>query len=183
MNGVIVWIDLEMTGLEPETDRIIEIASLITDGDLNILAEGPNVAIWQPEDVLAAMDQWNQDTHGESGLIDRVRASEYSVEDAERMTLEFLEPWTKPRTSPLAGNTIHQDRRFLVKYMPKFEQYLHYRIIDVSTVKELASRWFPEQFRERPPKNDDHMALSDVRASVEELRYYRSAIFIEPDDY
>lgn len=182
MSGVIVWIDLEMTGLDPEREVIIEIASLVTDSDLNILAEGPNLAVWQPEDILANMDAWNQRTHTDSGLIDRVRASQYSVEDAEERTLNFVQKWTNSRTAPLAGNSIHQDRRFLVKYMPKLEDYLHYRILDVSTVKELATRWYPEEFMERPRKNDDHQALADIRASVEELRYYREAIF-RSDDY
>ena len=177
MSGVIVWIDLEMTGLDPEREVIIEIASLVTDSDLNILAEGPNLAIWQPEEILANMDQWNQRTHTDSGLVDRVRASQYSVEEAEERTLKFVQKWTNARTAPLAGNSIHQDRRFLVKYMPKLEDYLHYRILDVSTVKELAQRWYPEEFMERPRKNDDHQALADIRASVEELRYYRDAIF------
>jgi len=171
-----------MTGLDPEREVIIEIASLVTDSDLNILAEGPNLAIWQPEEILANMDQWNQRTHTDSGLVDRVRASQYSVEEAEERTLKFVQKWTNARTAPLAGNSIHQDRRFLVKYMPKLEDYLHYRILDVSTVKELAQRWYPEEFMERPRKNDDHQALADIRASVEELRYYRDAIF-RSDDY
>lgn len=183
MTGVIVWIDLEMTGLDPEREKIIEIASLVTDSDLNILAEGPNLAIWQPEDILAGMDQWNQRTHTESGLIDRVRASQYSVEEAEERTLHFVQKWANSRTAPLAGNSIHQDRRFLAKYMRKLEDYLHYRIVDVSTVKELVARWYPEEFRERPRKNDDHMALADIRASVEELRYYRKAVFKNYDEY
>lgn len=182
MSGVIVWIDLEMTGLDPEREKIIEIATLVTDSDLNILAEGPNIAIWQPEDVLAGMDAWNRRTHTNSGLVDRVRASQYSVEDAEAKTLAFVQRWANARTAPLAGNSVHQDRRFMVKYMPKLEDYLHYRILDVSTVKELASRWYPEEFSERPRKNDDHQALGDIRASVEELRYYREAIFKHYDE-
>lgn len=177
MSGVIVWIDLEMTGLDPEREKIIEIATLVTDSDLKILAEGPNIAIWQPEDVLAGMDAWNRRTHNASGLVDRVRASQYSIEEAEAKTLAFVERWAKARTAPLAGNSVHQDRRFMVKYMPKLEDYLHYRILDVSTVKELASRWYPEEFYDRPRKTDDHQALGDIRSSVEELRYYREAIF------
>ena len=145
-----------MTGLDPEREVIIEIASLVTDSDLNILAEGPNLAIWQPEEILANMDQWTQRTHTDSGLVDRVRASQYSVDEAAERTL--------------------------VKYMPKLEDYLHYRILDVSTVKELAQRWYPEEFMERPRKNDDHQALADIRASVDALRYYRDAIF-RSDDY
>ncbi len=183
MSDAIVWMDLEMTGLDPDKDRIIEIATIITNGELEVLAEGPNIAIFQPEKVLAGMDNWNQTHHGESGLIDRVRASEYSVEDAEKETLEFIKLWANARTAPLAGNSVHQDRRFLYRYMPKLENFLHYRIIDVSSVKELVVRWYPEEFRDRPRKNDDHMALSDIRASIDELKYYRNAVFKEPEVY
>lgn len=169
--------DLEMTGLDPERDRIIEIATLVTDESLNVLAEGPNVAIHQPDSVLDLMDAWNQRTHGASGLTDRVRASTVSEEEAQRLTLDFIKEWAKPRSAPLAGNSVHQDRRFLARYMQEIEAYLHYRIVDVSTVKELAQRWYPEEFAGRPPKTDAHMALGDIYASVEELRYYRGAVF------
>lgn len=168
----LIWIDLEMTGLNPETDLIIEIATVITDKNLNILAEGPALAVHQSDEALAAMDDWNQKHHGESGLIDRVKASNVFDADAERMTIEFLQHWVPEGTSPMCGNTIGQDRRFLVKYMPKLEAYFHYRSIDVSTLKELAARWSPglkDGFR----KQTKHEALADIHESIEELRYYR----------
>ncbi len=168
----LIWIDLEMTGLYPETDLIIEIATVITDKDLNILAEGPALAVHQSDAALAAMDAWNQKHHGESGLIDRVKASNISAADAERMTIEFLQQWVPERTSPMCGNTIGQDRRFLVKYMPKLEAYFHYRSIDVSTLKELAARWAPE-LKDGFKKETRHEALADILESIEELRYYR----------
>lgn len=177
MSGVLVWMDLEMTGLDPDVDRIIEIATLVTDDALNVLAEGPNIAVYQPEEVLDRMDAWNQRTHGASGLIDRVRASTVSEAQAQQMTLDFIKEWAKPRSAPLAGNSVHQDRRFLARYMAEIEAYLHYRIVDVSSIKELTQRWYPEEFAARPPKGDAHMAVSDIYASVEELRYYRSAVF------
>lgn len=168
----LIWIDLEMTGLNPETDLIIEIATVITDKELNILAEGPSLAVHQSDAALAAMDAWNQKHHGESGLIDRVKASKIAVADAERMTIEFLQHWVPERTSPMCGNTIGQDRRFLVKYMPKLEAYFHYRSIDVSTLKELAARWAPE-LKDGFKKETRHEALADILESIEELRYYR----------
>ncbi|MBK8817036.1 MAG: oligoribonuclease [Methylococcaceae bacterium] len=166
----LIWIDLEMTGLNPDTDLIIEIATIITDKDLNILAEGPALAVHQPDAALAAMDAWNQKHHGESGLIDRVKASKISDADAERKTIEFLQHWVPERTSPMCGNTIGQDRRFLVKYMPKLEAYFHYRSIDVSTLKELAARWAPE-LKDGFKKETRHEALADILESIEELRY------------
>ncbi len=168
----LIWIDLEMTGLEPDIDCIIEIATIITDKDLNILAEGPALAIHQPDNVLAAMDNWNQEHHGQSGLIDRVRASQISAQDAEKLTLEFLKNWVPERASPMCGNTVGQDRRFLVRYMPKLETYFHYRSIDVSTVKELAVRWAPNVINGFKKENK-HEALADIHESIEELRYYR----------
>lgn len=168
----LIWIDLEMTGLEPETDSIIEIATVITDKDLNILAEGPVLAIYQSENILAAMDEWNQTHHGQSGLIERVRASKFTEQEAEQLTINFLKDWVPENTSPMCGNTIGQDRRFLVRYMPKLEAYFHYRSIDVSTLKELAQRWAPglvEGFF----KQNKHEALADIRESIGELRYYR----------
>jgi oligoribonuclease len=168
----LIWIDLEMTGLNPDTDLIIEIATVITDKDLNILAEGPALAVHQPDDALLAMDDWNQKHHGESGLIDRVKASKISAEDAESLTIAFLKDWIPEKTSPMCGNTIGQDRRFLVKYMPKLEAYFHYRSIDVSTLKELAARWAPS-LKDGFKKETKHEALADVIESVEELRYYR----------
>jgi oligoribonuclease len=168
----LIWIDLEMTGLNPETDLIIEIATVITDKYLNILAEGPALAVHQPDAALLAMDDWNQKHHGESGLIDRVKASKISAEDAESMTIEFLKDWVPERTSPMCGNTIGQDRRFLVRYMPKLEAYFHYRSIDVSTLKELAARWAPG-LKDGFKKETKHEALADILESIEELRYYR----------
>jgi oligoribonuclease len=168
----LIWIDLEMTGLNPDTDLIIEIATVITDKDLNILAEGPALAVHQPEAALAGMDDWNQKHHGESGLIDRVRFSQINAEAAEAMTIAFLKDWVPERTSPMCGNTIGQDRRFLVKYMPKLEAYFHYRSIDVSTLKELAARWAPN-LKDGFKKETKHEALADVIESIEELRYYR----------
>jgi oligoribonuclease len=168
----LIWIDLEMTGLSPDTDMIIEIATVITDKELNILAEGPVLAVHQPEAALLAMDDWNQKHHGESGLIDRVRESNISAEAAEEMTIAFLKKWVPESTSPMCGNTIGQDRRFLVRYMPKLEAFFHYRSIDVSTLKELAVRWAPE-LKDGFKKETKHQALADVVESIEELRYYR----------
>lgn len=176
MENNLVWVDMEMTGLDPMQDQILEIATLVTDSELNILAEGPNLAVFQPEEVLARMDEWNQTHHGQSGLLDRVRASTESVATAERKTLEFLARYCKPKISPLCGNSVWQDRRFLDRLMPELNRFFHYRIIDVSTVKELARRWYPTL----PPmaKKETHLALADIRESVEELRYYRRSIFL-----
>jgi oligoribonuclease len=168
----LIWIDLEMTGLNPDTDLIIEIATVITDKDLNILAEGPALAVHQPEAVLLAMDDWNQKHHGESGLISRVKASKISAVEAETLTIAFLQDWVPENTSPMCGNTIGQDRRFLVRYMPKLEAYFHYRSIDVSTLKELAARWAPA-LKDGFKKETRHEALADILESIEELRYYR----------
>ena len=168
----LIWIDLEMTGLNPDTDLIIEIATVITDKNLNILAEGPAIAVHQPDAALLAMDDWNQKHHGESGLVDRVKASKINAEAAEAITIAFLENWVAGRVSPMCGNTIGQDRRFLVKYMPKLEAYFHYRSIDVSTLKELAARWAPN-LKDGFKKETKHEALADIIESIEELRYYR----------
>lgn len=181
MSSVLVWIDLEMTGLNPEVDRIIEIATIVTDSELNIIEEGPNLAVHQSEEQLALMDSWNQRTHGASGLIERVRASTVTEEQAQEQTLAFIQRHCGPRSAPLAGNSVHQDRRFLARYMPEIEAYLHYRIVDVSTVKELTARWYPNTFVRRPSKPDTHEALSDIRGSIEELRFYRRAVFIGED--
>ena len=172
----LIWIDMEMTGLEPDTDRIIEIATLVTDADLNILAEGPVLAVHQSEQALAAMDEWNQRTHGESGLIKRVRASTTTDADAESRTLAFLSQYADPRSSPMCGNSIHQDRRFLVRYMPALEAFFHYRNLDVSTVKELAKRWRPE-LPAGFVKKGTHQALDDIHESINELKYYREHFF------
>ena len=168
----LVWIDLEMTGLDPDSDHIIEIATIITDQQLNIIEEGPVLAIRQPEALLEGMDDWNQRHHSASGLVDRVRSSDVNERSAELQTLEFLRRYVPENASPLCGNSICQDRRFLYRYMPELERYLHYRNLDVSTLKELARRWAP-QIAEGITKKATHRALDDIRESIEELRYYR----------
>lgn len=168
----LIWIDLEMTGLNPDIDRIIEIATIVTDKELNILAQGPVFAVHQSDETLAAMDDWNQKHHGESGLIARVKASTISEAEAEQQTIAFLKDWLPENTSPMCGNTIGQDRRFLVRYMPALEAFFHYRSIDVSTLKELAARWRPE-LKDGFKKQTKHQALDDIIESIEELRYYR----------
>jgi len=168
----LVWIDLEMTGLDPDSDHIIEIATIITDGQLNMLAEGPVLAIRQPEEYLEAMDDWNQHHHGKSGLVGRVRTSETDERTAEWQTLEFIRHYVPEGCSPLCGNSICQDRRFLYRYMPALERFLHYRNLDVSTLKELAVRWAPN-IADGVSKRATHRALDDIRESIEELRHYR----------
>lgn len=168
----LVWMDLEMTGLDPEDNVIIEIATIITDDELNIIAEGPVIAVHQPELELAKMDDWNVRTHGESGLVDRVKASKVSMAEAEQQTLDFIAQYVKKGHSPLCGNSIHQDRRFLVKQMPILEEFVHYRNIDVSTLKELAKRWKPEIISGFK-KSESHKALDDILESIAEMKYYR----------
>jgi oligoribonuclease len=168
----LIWIDLEMTGLNPDIDVIIEIATVVTDKDLNIMAQGPVLAVYQSDEILANMDEWNQKHHGASGLINRVKSSRINNIEAERLTIEFLKQWVPENTSPICGNSIGQDRRFLYRYMPKLESYFHYRNIDVSTLKELAARWAPE-VKEGFNKESTHQALDDIIESIEELRYYR----------
>lgn len=177
----LIWIDLEMTGLDPREDRIIEIATLVTDLNLEEKAVGPVLAIKQPDWRLAAMDEWNKKTHGASGLIDRVRTSETGVAEAEQATISFLESWVKTGASPMCGNSIGQDRRFLDRYMPKLEAYFHYRNLDVSTVKMLASHWAPEVARNFA-KQGAHEALADIRESVAELKHYRAHFLKLPKD-
>jgi len=168
----LIWIDLEMTGLVPEKDIIIEIATVVTDADLNVLAEGPSIAIHQNNKHLDSMDEWNTRQHTKSGLIQRVKESEISVIEAEKQTLDFLMKYVDPGASPMCGNTICQDRRFLYNYMPKLEKFFHYRHIDVSTLKELAVRWKPDVVT-NSFKQSKHLALSDIYDSINELKHYR----------
>lgn len=178
--SALIWIDLEMTGLDPLNDRIIEIATLVTDPHLNIIGEGPIVAIHQSAEVLGRMDDWNQKQHGQSGLITRVQDSAFSVQQAEAQTLEFVRQHVSPKASPMCGNTICQDRRFLHRWMPQLEAYFHYRHLDVSTVKELARMWAPEVFKNFS-KSSRHLAMDDIKDSIEELRYYRDHFFLMGD--
>ncbi len=168
----LIWIDLEMTGLDPFSDQIIEIATIITDSRLNVLAEGPVIAIHQPDEVLAAMDEWNTKQHNSSGLVERVRASNYDLAAAEQATLAFLQQWVPKGASPMCGNSICQDRRFLARLMPDLEAWFHYRNLDVSSLKELAKRWKP-QILEGFEKKNSHLALDDIRESIAELAWYR----------
>jgi oligoribonuclease len=172
----LIWIDLEMTGLDPDNDVIIEIATLITDADLNILAEGPTYAVHQPDSILDTMDEWNTNQHGKSGLTQRVRDSKISPAQAEAETIAFLEKWVPKGKSPICGNSICQDRRFLVRGMPTLEAYFHYRNLDVSTVKELARRWRPDVLA-GVKKSSAHLALDDIKDSIAELQHYRDTFF------
>ena len=171
----LVWIDLEMTGLDIEKESIIEIATIVTDGDLNILAQGPNLAISVDEKLIDEMDEWNTTHHFGSGLIDRIRNDGVSLDYAEKETLDFLKKWVEPNTAPLCGNSVWNDRRFLEKEMPQIAEFLHYRMIDVSTIKELARRWYPKV--EKYHKKASHLALDDILESIEELNYFRTQVF------
>lgn len=175
----LIWIDLEMTGLQPEKDRIIEIATIVTDSKLNILAEGPVFAVHQAQSLLDGMDEWNTKQHGKSGLTQRVQESEVTETEAEAATIEFLRKYVAAGKAPMCGNSVYQDRRFLYAYMPGLEQYFHYRLLDVSTVKELAKRWYPNIYKKMPEKESQHLAMEDIRDSIEELKFYRSALFVE----
>ena len=173
----LIWIDMEMTGLVPETDRIIEIALLVTDSQLNLVAEGPVLVVRQPDEVLAAMDSWNRSVHAKSGLVEKVKASRLDEAMAENQAIEFLRQHVPPGVAPMCGNTICQDRRFLARWMPKLEAYFLYRNLDVSTLKELVKRWKPELIKEMMKlKQGKHEALADIYESIEELKFYRKAV-------
>jgi oligoribonuclease len=169
----LVWLDMEMTGLDPEKERIIELACVVTDSQLNVLAEGPVFTVHQSDALLDAMDAWNKGTHGKSGLIDRVKASTTTEEQAQEQMLAFLKQYIGAGKTPLCGNSVHQDRRFMVKYMPKLEAFFHYRNLDVSTLKELAKRWKPAVY-ESFQKEQKHTALADIHESINELKHYRT---------
>jgi oligoribonuclease len=176
-NQHLVWMDMEMTGLDPDRDTILEIATLITTDELDVVAEGPALAVRHSQAVLDAMDQWNREHHAASGLTARVLASSVSMAEAEAQTLAFVKTYCPERISPLCGNSIYQDRRFLARHMPKLEAYLHYRNIDVSSAKELVRRWYPGG-PQPPEKKHAHLALDDIRESIEELRFYRQHYFV-----
>ncbi|XP_065068685.1 oligoribonuclease, mitochondrial-like [Rhopilema esculentum] len=173
----LVWIDLEMTGLDVNHDAIIEIAVLISDKDLNIIAQGPDLVIHQSKELMENMDEWCTRQHGESGLTAKVLQSRILLEDAEQIVLEFVQNHTKKGCCPLAGNSVHTDKMFLEKYMPNLSRHLHYRIVDVSTVKELCRRWYSEEYQKCPVKKERHRALDDIKESIEELKFYRRNIF------
>jgi oligoribonuclease len=174
----LVWIDCEMTGLDPENDRLLEIATIVTNYDLEIVARGPDLAITQSEARLAAMDAWNRRTHKQSGLLDRVRADGLSVEEAEKKTLAFVKKYCYAKTAPLCGNSVGHDKRFLARYMPKLTDYLHYRIVDVSTIKVLVREWYGDKYQP-PEKPEVHRALNDIEQSIAELVYYREHVFVK----
>ena len=171
----LIWIDMEMTGLQPDADRVIELALVVTDGQLSVLAESPVWVVHQPDEVLGAMDSWNRGTHGKSGLIEKVRASRLAEAEIEASAIEFLRPHVSPNASPMCGNSICQDRRFLARWMPRLEAHFHYRNLDVSTLKELVRRWKPELMKGFS-KEGKHEALADILESIEELKFYRKAV-------
>jgi len=172
----LIWLDLEMTGLEIKTDTILEIASIITDQDLNILAEGPVFAIHHTDEALDNMNDWCKKQHGKSGLVDRVKSSTISITEAESKTLEFWKEWVKEGESPLCGNSVHNDRLFLAKYMPSLDNFLHYRHLDVSSFKLIADYWYKKEFK----KESKHLALDDIKDSIDELKFYREQILVKP---
>ncbi len=174
---LLVWMDLEMTGLDPERERILEIAVVVTDADLEVVATGPDLILHQPEALLAGMDSWNTEHHGSSGLTEESRRSRVEEAEAEERVLSFLRPLVVAQSSPLCGNSIHQDRRFLRRYLPRLEAWFHYRNLDVSTVKELARRWYPDLLAQAPEKESGHRALADTLDSIAELRWYREHVF------
>ena len=174
----LVWLDCEMSGLDPERERLLEIAVIVTNPDLSVRIEGPVFVIHQSDEVLNKMDAWNKGTHGRSGLIDKVKASTVTEEQAQEKIIAFLKPYVSKGVSPMCGNTIGQDRRFLNKYMPALDQHLHYRNIDVSSIKELTRRWFPRVYFQLPKKEGGHRALADILESIQELRYYRETVMV-----
>lgn len=179
-SNYLIWLDLEMTGLDPVRDAILEIATVITDNNLQIIAEGPSFVIHQPQETLSLMDAWNVKQHTESGLVDKVRQSTTTIAEAEQQTLQFLKQWCLAQTSPLCGNTVYQDRSFLRAYMPSLNNFFHYRLIDVSTIKELVQRWYPQHPQAFYLKKDVHRALEDVYAAIDELKHYRTNFFHPP---
>jgi len=186
--GYIIWVDLEMTGLNVATDRIIEIAVLATDQSLNECIEGPEIVIHQPDHIIDNMDKWNTKHHTESGLVDRVRASRTTVAQADQQIMAFISSFLAEKKIPLGkiplgGNSVHQDRLFIDKYLPEFSAALHYRNIDVSTIKELVKRWYPETFKTLPKKKSSHRALDDIQASIEELKFYQRTCFLPTTDH
>jgi len=174
----LIWIDLEMTGLNPEADRIIEVATIVTDSQLNVLAEGPVIAVHQADEIMNSMDEWNTRTHGKTGLTERVKKSRTVENEAEQQTIDFLKQYVGKNQSPMCGNSICQDRRFLARYMPELEAWFHYRNLDVSSIKELIKRWKPELLGGYSKKNT-HQAMDDIRESIEELQYYRKHFIVE----
>lgn len=175
----LLWVDLEMTGLDESKDQIIEVACLVTDKDLNVIAEGPELVINAPDSLLNSMDEWCTRTHTESGLVARVRASKISVEEADTLVYEFIRQHTVPKMTVMAGNSIHADKRFIDKSFKKVAAHLHYRLVDVSTIKELVKRWYPDQFSRQKNKEWKHRALADIKESIEELKFYREQVFIK----
>jgi len=173
----LVWVDLEMTGLDPETCAIVEIATIVTNGNLEVIAEGPNLVIHQPDEVLATMTPFVRELHTRSGLLERITSSTVSLAEAEAETLAFLEPHCTKGATPLCGNSVWKDRAFLERYMPRVVALLHYRMIDVSTIKEVVKRWYPAEFH-APKKRESHRALDDIRESIDELRWYRARVFV-----
>jgi len=178
LDSYLIWIDLEMTGLDPEKEVILEIATIVTNDGLELVAEGPNISINYPEEILQIMDEWNKTHHKASGLLERVNTSSYDCRMAEKETLKFISKYCKKGEPLLCGNSVWQDRRFLIKHMPELEKFFHYRILDVSSIKELAKRWYPSL----PPyeKKNAHLALSDIKESIGELKYYREKVFLPP---
>lgn len=178
-DNYLIWIDLEMTGLNSERDVIVEIATIITDNSLTVIAEGPSCIIYQPENILAGMDEWPRKQHTKSGLLDKIRSSQTTLKKAEHETLEFVRAHCTPQTAPLCGNSVYQDRAFLRKYMPTLNAFTHYRLIDVSSIKELVRRWYPNNTQAQFKKTDSHRALTDIQESIAELRHYKKYFFVD----